>query len=113
MPDRRRYTEAERVAVVEGFRRWPGSQGAYARSVGIPQTTLSRWIDGDQRPHRRVRVEAPTMLEVVRPASEAVLEVPPSRRGPRLALGGGVELSFDAPPSPRWVAELAAELRQC
>ena len=99
--------------MVEGFRRWNGSQGAYARSVGVPQTTLSRWVTGEKRPHRRVRPEAPTMVEVVPPALEAVVEALPSRPGVRLTLGGGVELGLDALPPARWVAELAAELRRC
>lgn len=113
MPERREYTEAERVAAVEGYRRWPGSQGAYARSVGIPQTTLSRWVNGERGPHRRVESQAPTMLEVVPQKIEAVVEGRPSRSGARLSLGGGVELGLDALPPARWVAELAAELRRC
>lgn len=88
--ERRVYTEAERAAVVEGYRRWAGSQGAYAKSVGIPQTTLSRWVNGERRPHQRSpSAEPPTMLEVVRPATVGEVEAPRSRSGVRLALGGG------------------------
>lgn len=114
--ERRVYTEAEKAAVVEGYRRWEGGQGAYAKSVGIPQTTLSRWVNGRRRTaRRRAAAEPPTMLEVMRPATATLGEVEtrPSPSGVRLALGGGVALDLEALPPARWVAELAAELRRC
>lgn len=111
--ERREYTETERALVVEGYRRWEGSQGAYARSVGIPQTTLSRWVSGVRRREPRSGSEAPRMLEVIPASVEAVVRAEAPGGGVRLALGGGVELCLDELPPARWVAELAGGLRRC
>jgi len=82
--ERREYTAAERVETVAALRAWKGTQTAFALARGIPQTTLSRWANGDPRPHRAHvsrppggRNETPTVLEVVPVAATLVAELRP------------------------------------
>ena len=87
-----------------------GTQTAFALARGIPQTTLSRWANGDPRPHRAHvsrppggRDETPTTLEVVPVAATMVTQTPASPPV-SLLLGGGVALVFDTLPPASWVA---------
>ncbi len=90
--ERREYTDAERVETVAALCAWKGTQTAFALARGLPQTTLSRWANGDPRPHRAHvsrppggRDETPTMLEVVPVAATMVTQTPasPPVRPPR------------------------------
>ena len=116
------YSAAQKAAVAERYRSWTGSQGAYAASLGLPTSTVARWIAGVERgsgplaapyvqaaPVARV---APRMLEVV-PRSPVVEPRRGSGAVARLVFSAGVELTFDALPPAAWIAELAAELRRC
>ena len=39
-------TAAQKASVVEGYRSWKGTQRDYASSVGLPLSTVSRWLLG-------------------------------------------------------------------
>ena len=110
----RAYTPAQRAEVVEGYRTWDGTQAAYAASVGVPSSTLARWLVGPKpKVPRGVTMKAPAMLEVVRAAPVDVPEGASPVGSARLVLGGGVSLELDMVPPPRWLAALAGELRRC
>lgn len=109
--ERRVYTDGERAAIIEGYREWTGSQASYAESVGVSQSTISRWLAdsgfGASGP------AAPALLEVLGRVPAIEVEALPARSGVLVRLGGGVELFLEALPPAQWVAELAAELRRC
>ena len=89
----RAYAPAQRAEVVEGYRTWDGTQAAYAASVGVPSSTLARWLVGP-KPNvpRAATMKAPSMLEVVQVAPVDVQEDASPARSARLVLGGGVSL---------------------
>ena len=109
-------TAAQKASVVEGYRSWKGTQRDYASSVGLPLSTVSRWLLGSvaaAAPGATPAVwKTPRMLEVV--PTGVTLTAPLARAVcVRLMLGDGVGLLFETLPPASWVAELAAELRRC
>lgn len=125
-------TPEERAALVAKARVWQGTQREFAEAHGVSQPTLSRWLCAAgraMRPEPAGPRSAPTRLGVVpkrTPSVPTMLQVVPTRApcapiatmpsaevGVCLSLPGGAQLRFDNLPPPRWVAELAVELRRC
>ncbi|MBI2899358.1 MAG: recombinase family protein [Planctomycetes bacterium] len=115
-PTTRPATADLRSEVARRYRAGEGSQRQIADAMGISRGMVFKWLAAEAAPRspaaRPPRV--PTMLEVVPVAAPPLATAEPSPPfSACLCLPGGAELRFDALPSARWVAELAAELARC
>lgn len=102
-----RTPASEQRRLVARWRQSGQSQGAFAHSIGIPQTTFATWT-------RKYAAEEATSMSP--PGFIEVTPVPIAEPiSLRLAIPGRLscELSFDTLPPPGWLAVVLREMTAC